>query len=95
MEFTTDIEAGVFDVTLRKAWSAEDGTGSIKLSIADDNSATEFTELGEFDFTTGETELLTLEDIDLTAWSGSGRVLRVEILGDFMGLDWLDFNHVG
>ena len=95
LEFTTDIEAGVFDVTLRKAWSAEDGTGSIKLSIADDNSATEFTELGEFDFTTGETELLTLEDIDLTAWSGSGRVLRVEILGDFMGLDWLDFNHVG
>lgn len=91
LEYTTDIEAGVFDVTLKKAWSA--GDAGVKLWIGDSNSATEFTDLGTF--VLGSNESLTLEDIDLTAWAGLDRVIRIEIIGNWMGIDYLDFAPTG
>ena len=39
----------------------------------------------------GEQETITIEDIDLTDWAGTNRVLRVEIIGRWMGLDYLEF----
>lgn len=89
LEYTTDIEAGLYDITLRKAWSA--GDAGVKLLIADSNSATEFTELGVFSFGVDDGELFTLSDIDLTPWAGIDRLIRIEILGNWMGLDYLDF----
>lgn len=91
LEYTTDIQAGIYDITLRKAWGGDDS--GVKLSIADSNSATEFTDLGEFSFADGE--LITLQDVDLSTWAGSDRVIRIEIVGNWMGVDYLDFAHTG
>ena len=41
LEYTTDIEAGVYDITLKKAWNAGDDA-AVKLFIADSNSACSF-----------------------------------------------------
>ena len=86
LEYTTGIEAGFYDITLRKAWGGSN-TG-VKLFIAASNSATEFTELGEFVF---GGQFLTLNNIDLSPWAGSDRVIRIEIVGNWMGIDYLDF----
>ncbi len=87
LEYTTDIEAGAYDVTIGKAWSA--GDSGVKLSIGETNSATEFTELGQFVF--GTDESLTPANVDLSAWAGTDRVIRIEIVGNWMGLNWIDF----
>ncbi|MEO1524698.1 MAG: G8 domain-containing protein [Planctomycetota bacterium] len=89
LEYTTDIEAGAYDITLEKGWSA--GEGTIRLLIADDNSATEFESLGEFAFGAGGNELITLPAVDLDAWAGEQRVIRIEVVGDWMGLNGIDF----
>ena len=91
LEYTTDIEAGVYDISLQKIWGSENK--GVKLWIANSNSALEFDEVGEFIFAgpEGEQETITIEDIDLTDWAGTNRVLRVEIIGRWMGLDYLEF----
>jgi hypothetical protein len=94
LEYTTDIQAGLYDITLGKTWSA--GGAGVKLYIADSNSATEFEELGEFTFGGDGTEdVLTLENLDLSPWAGLNRVIRIEIVGNWMGLDYLDFSPAG
>lgn len=90
LEYTVDIQAGLFDVTLEKRWGGGVGAG-LKLLVADANTATEFTELGVFEFTSGGGENLTLENIDLSPWAGADRVIRVEVIGDNMGIDKLTF----
>lgn len=92
VEYTTDIQAGTYDITLKKIWGGENN--GVKLFIAKNNSASaaEFSLLDEFDFMTGDNnELITLTDIDLTPWAGSDRVIRIEIVGNWMGLDYLEF----
>ncbi len=89
LEYTTDIQAGVYDITLRKSWGGSDA--GVKLFVAESNASTEFTELGQL---VGGEELQTLESIDLTRWAGAGRAFRVEIVGNWMGLDYLDFSLV-
>ena len=91
LEYTTDIEAGVYDISLQKIWGSENK--GVKLWIANSNSALEFDEVWEFIFAgpEGEQETITIEDIDLTDWAGTNRVLRVEIIGRWMGLDYLEF----
>ena len=89
LEYTTDIHAGEYDITLRKDWGGADS--GVKLFIGDSNSATEFTQLGEFDFQTGDgNEFITLNDVDLSQWAGTDRVIRIEIIGNWMGLDNLE-----
>lgn len=88
LEYTTDIEAGTYDFTLRKAWGGS--TQAVKIYIGDSNSTTDLTELGEFTFAAAGQELITLEGIDLSSWAGSGRVIRIETVGSFFGVDWLD-----
>lgn len=93
LEYTVDrIEAGIYDVTLRKAWGGENE--GVKLYVGTSNSVT--TEglelLGEFDFAGGGEEFLTLPGIDLTQWAGDDRVFRVEIVGNYMGIDFLRFD---
>lgn len=88
LEYTTHIEGGVYDITLRKAWGGDNK--AVKLSIGETNFTSDFTELGEF-VLNGEEEFFTLEDIDLRPWDGPNRVLRVEIVGDSFGIDRLDF----
>ncbi len=91
LEYTTDIQAGLYNVTLKKAWSA--GDAGMKLLIADSHLATEFTELGVFQFdSTADTDYTTLTDINLDPWAGSDRVIRVEVVGNWMGLDFLNFS---
>jgi len=93
IEYTTDIQGGKYDILLQKIWGGEDN--AVKLWIAESNSAltTEFTELGVFDFQGpgDQRETITLEDIDLTPWAGKDRVIRIEIVGNWMGLDNLTF----
>ncbi|TWU58484.1 G8 domain protein [Rubripirellula tenax] len=90
LEYTTNVQAGTYDVTLEKIWGGD--SNGVKLFIADSNSATTFTQLGEFDFQTGDNnELVTLTNIDLSPWAGSDRVIRIEIIGNWMGLGYLDF----
>lgn len=89
LEYTTDIQAGVYDITLRKAWGGD--SQSVKLFIGESNAATEFTELGEFKFVVGGGESIKLENIDLSPWAGSDRVIRIEMVESFYGLDWIDF----
>ena len=86
LEYTTDVEAGVYDITLGKNWGGPN-TG-VKLFIGETNSATEFTELGVM---IGSGDALTLKGIDLSPWAGTNRVIRIEIVGNFMGLKYLDF----
>ncbi|MFK7819528.1 MAG: LamG-like jellyroll fold domain-containing protein [Planctomycetaceae bacterium] len=86
LEYTTDIEAGIYDISLGKNWGGDDA--GVRVLIGDSNSATEFTELGEL---IGSGDALTLQNVDLSQWEGLGRVIRVEIVGNWMGLDWLDF----
>lgn len=101
LEYTTDIQAGVYDITLKKIWGGQ-GNG-VKLYVANSNSATEFaspseisatkfTLLGELLAQSGDNnETITLSDIDLTPWAGSDCVIRIEIVGNWMGLDNLKF----
>lgn len=90
LEYTVDIEPGIYSATLKKAW----GTGRVKLSIAGDHSATRFAELGIFTPQTGGGEEITLNDLNLSGWAGSDRVLRVEMLDSFFGIDHLEFNYL-
>ena len=63
-----------------------------QIFIGESNSDREFTFLGEYDFVDGSgPELIELTDIDLSSWAGSDRVIRIEIVGQFMGLDYLEF----
>ena len=87
LEYTTDIQAGLYDITLRKAWGG--GDAGVKLFIGESNSTTEFTELGFFPLEEGE--FVTRENIDLSPWAGSDRVIRIEIVGNYMGIEYLDF----
>ena len=87
LEYTVDIEAGEYDITLRKDWGGDDS--GVKLLIANENSALQFHELGQFDFSQGE--FITLQNIDMTQWAGENRVIRIEIVGNWMGLDYLEF----
>ncbi len=89
LEFTTDVEAGNYNVTLNKAW----GGGRVQLLIGTSNSATSFRSLGTFSFgQDGEEDELTLEDVNLDGeWTGSDLVIRVEILAGFMGLNNVQF----
>ena len=90
LEYTADIHGGMYDVTLRKAWGGDNAR--VKLFIGNSNSAsaTELTGLGEF-VLNGAGEFFTLEDIDLSPWAGRDRVIRIEIVDSYMGLDYLDF----
>lgn len=90
LEYTTNIQAGVYDITLRKEWGS--GNEGVRLFIGQSNADREFTFLGEYDFVDGSgPELIELSDVDLTPWAGSDRVIRIEIVGQFMGLDYLEF----
>ncbi|MFK7737687.1 MAG: Ig-like domain-containing protein, partial [Pirellulaceae bacterium] len=90
LEYTTDIEAGVYDITLHKSWGAPGK--QVRLLIADQNSATEFEELGVFESTTGDGgENIVLPAVSLSAWAGTERVIRVEMLSSSFGINWLDF----
>ncbi|MEO1616234.1 MAG: Ig-like domain-containing protein, partial [Planctomycetota bacterium] len=88
LEYTTDIEAGVYDITLGKNWGGPNA--GVRLFIGETNSATEFTELG---LMIGSDDSLRLNDIDLSPWAGSDRVIRIEIVDNFMGLNYLDFTN--
>ena len=90
LEYTTNIEAGNYDIRLGKAWGGADKR--VKLLIGETNSATVFDEIGEFTFATEEG--LTLRNIDLTEWAGLGRVLRLQMVGSSFGLDWIDFTPI-
>ncbi|MFK7769082.1 MAG: G8 domain-containing protein [Mariniblastus sp.] len=90
LEYTTDIQPGLYDVSLFKTWG---GVGSgVKLFVGMSNSATSLDLLGTFDFATGDlNEVITLSDVDLTDYAGTDRVIRIEIIGNWMGLDRIDF----
>ncbi|MEM7316082.1 MAG: hypothetical protein AAF497_23355, partial [Planctomycetota bacterium] len=88
LEYTTDIVPGTYDIELGVAWTA--GEAGVKLFVGESSSTTEFTNLGEFAFGV-EDEVLTLEDVDLSSWAGANRVIRAEIVGNWIGLDYLDF----
>ncbi|MEL6106892.1 MAG: G8 domain-containing protein [Planctomycetota bacterium] len=95
LEYTVDrIEAGIYDVTLRKAWGGENE--GVKLFVGASNSVTpdELELIGEFDFAGGGEEFLTLEGVDLSNWAGDDRVFRIEIVGNYMGIDFLRFDSV-
>ena len=49
--------------------------------------------MGQFNLADGE--FLTLQNIDLSPWAGTDRVIRIEIVGNWMGIDYLDFASVG
>ena len=90
LEYTRDIQAGSYDITLRKDWGSA-GKG-VKLFVADSNSATTFDLIDQFTFIDNDnSELITLENVDLSPWAGVDRVFRAEIVGDWMGIDFLDF----
>lgn len=101
LEYTTDIQPGVYDVSLEKIWGGQ-GNG-VKLYVANSNSITEFALPGEVSDTKftlmgdllaqsgDDNETITISDIDLSPWAGSDRVIRVEIVGNWMGLDHLQF----
>jgi len=92
LEYTVDIQPGDYDITLKKNWGGADN--GVKLFVADSNDALgdDLVFLGEFDFATDDNnEEITLSDIDLTPWAGSDRVIRIEIVGNYMGLDHLEF----
>lgn len=89
LEYTLDIQPGVYNVTLKKKWG-EVGK-RVKLFIGEDNSTTDLTELGTFVGVVKSEEEITLENLDLTPWAGSDRVIRIEMLDSFFGLDHLDF----
>ncbi|MGB7326889.1 MAG: Ig-like domain-containing protein, partial [Rubripirellula sp.] len=90
LEYTVDIQGGLYDVTLEKRWGGGSSAG-VKLLIADANNATTFTQLGVFQFTGGGGENITLSNIDLSPWAGTGRVIRAEVIGSNMGIDKLTF----
>lgn len=90
LEYTVDIQPGLYNISLLKVWGGQNN--GVKLFIANSNSATTFSPLGEFVFASGNNnETITLEEIDLTPWAGNDRVIRVEIVGNWMGLDHLKF----
>ena len=90
LEYTIDhLESGHYDITLRKDWGGDDN--GVRLMIGESNSATSFEELGVM--VSGD-EFFTLQNVDLRHWGGNNRVLRVEIIGDYFGIDYLNFDYV-
>ncbi len=90
LEYTTNIQAGTYDITLHKFWGGSDN--GVKLFVGESNSALEFDFIDEFDFVTGENnEFITLEGIDLSDYAGADRVIRIEIVGNWMGLNEIEF----
>ncbi|MEL7497651.1 MAG: G8 domain-containing protein [Planctomycetota bacterium] len=93
LEYTTDIEAGTYNIKLLRNWSA--GQATISLFVGDSNSATTFNSLGAFSFEDGGNATFVIEGVDLSSWAGTDRVIRLEITdGDYMGLDALEFETV-
>lgn len=92
LEFTiSDIQAGIYDITLHKSWGGPDKGAN--LLIGQSNSSAQLTQLGEFRFATDDSgEEATLEGVNLAPWAGADRVLRLEIFGDYMGLNFLRFD---
>lgn len=95
LEFTRDIVPGVYDVDVR-AWSDNANTKGVRLLIGDNAQDQSFTLLGSIDIPdTGNVRLQhTIQDVDLTAWGGQDRVLRVEFYGGDFNYDNLEFNAV-
>ncbi|WP_186775686.1 dockerin type I domain-containing protein [Rubripirellula tenax] len=94
LEFSRDIVPGVYDIDVR-AWSTNANPKGVRILIAENSSTQSFTELGSIDVPdTGNERLIhTIESVDLTAWGGEDRVLRVEFYGSQFGYDWLEFTN--
>lgn len=96
LEYTTSVEAGTFDLTLFRKWGSENA--GVRVMIGDSNSTSEFTVLGDVKgagvaHESGEGQLVTLSNIEISEeLAGADRVIRLEILDNWMGLDWLEFN---
>jgi hypothetical protein len=92
LHYTVDVTAGTYDISARVA-SNNSNPGSISLKIGD---GTSFTELGVFDVNpTGgwdTWQTLTLNGIDLNSHAGTGKVLRLEMVGGNFNLNWIEFN---
>jgi len=95
LEYTLDVTPGVYDVDVR-AWSTNDNIKGVRLLVAENGSSQSFTELGAIDIpnTNNDRLLHTIHGVDLTAWGGEDRVLRVEFYGGDFDFDTMEFSEV-
>ncbi|MBN2290934.1 MAG: carbohydrate-binding protein, partial [Pirellulales bacterium] len=94
LEYTVDVTEGEYNVHVRVA-SLQDDPADIRLLIGDGPEGTNFTELGTFAVeSTGAWQnwaTVSLGNVDLAPHAGDGKVLRLEMIGNHLNINWLEF----